>query len=480
MVTENSFVRVRFAPAPTGLMHLGNIRAALINYLFARQKNGTFILRIEDTDVDRNFDKDARQIIAHLSWLGLSYDEGPHKEGSYGPYFQSQRIELYAQYLEQLKNKGCIYRCFCTPQELEKKRARQIALKMAPRYDRTCTSLPSTDVERLLADGFAFVWRFKLDHSQTVTIHDLARGDITFELKNFSDFPLTRSDGSFTFLFANFVDDMLMKITHVFRGEDHLSNTANQAALYHAFATPFPTYWHMPILCNSAGQKLSKRDFGFSINDLQTGGFLPEAINNYLAVLGGSFKQEIVAPEDLPNAINFNNIRASGQITYDEQRLRWFNHEWIQRLKINDLAQRYRPFLLDAYPDISIKDEELEQLLTQIKPEMHTLLDANNILQFYFDTPQPSAGELEACLSKTDRNASLQVIHSSLELQSADDIIAHIKQMCIQQSLSLKALMSFMRLALTGNVIGLGVGQLINMLGIEQTQIRVKAALDRL
>src|SRR3972149_8803029 len=214
-------VRVRFAPSPTGLMHLGNIRSALLNFLFARQKNGIFILRIEDTDSQRNFDPGGKQIFSDLKWLNIDYDEGPEKDGSYGPYFQSQRTNIYQEKLEELHKKNYVYRCFCTVEELEKKRKRQIALKQPPRYDRTCLALSEKEINENIGSKKSYIWRMKINQSENISVDDMARGIIKFDLQNFSDFALTRTDGSFTFIFANCIDDILMRITHVFRGEDH-------------------------------------------------------------------------------------------------------------------------------------------------------------------------------------------------------------------------------------------------------------------
>ena len=201
-------VRVRFAPSPTGMMHLGNVRAALINFLFAHQKSGTFVLRIEDTDAQRMFDPEAQKIIEDLHWLGLSYNEGPHVGGPYAPYYQSARTNLYQEQLAIFEAKKLIYRCFCTEQELEKTRLRQQALKLPPRYDRTCMALTPAEIEHSLAEQTPYIWRFKCDHNLSLTITDFAYGNITFDMSNFSDFAITRQDGSFTFIFANFVDDL--------------------------------------------------------------------------------------------------------------------------------------------------------------------------------------------------------------------------------------------------------------------------------
>ena len=240
-------VRVRFAPSPTGMMHLGNVRAALINFLFASQKKGAFILRIEDTDAQRMFDPKAQKIIDDLLWLGITYNEGPHVGGPYAPYYQSARTDLYPQQRAIFEEKKLIYRCFCTEQELEKKRLRQQVLKLPPRYDRTCLALSQTEIDHLLAQNSPYIWRFKCDHNLSLTITDFAYGTITFDMSNFSDFAVTRQNGSFTFIFANFVDDLLMDITHIFRGADHLSNTAYQAALFHSVNAPLPTYWHLNL-----------------------------------------------------------------------------------------------------------------------------------------------------------------------------------------------------------------------------------------
>jgi len=475
-------VRVRFAPAPTGTMHLGNIRTALMNFLYAKQQNGTLVLRIEDTDAQRNFDPQARNIIGHLAWLGLDYDEGPLKGGPYPPYFQSERTSFYQEALEQLKQSGHIYRCFCTPEELEKKRDRQIALKMAPRYDRSCMALTAKELAQRIADNTPYVWRMRLDHNEQVTIHDIARGNVTFELKNFSDFPLTRADGSFTFIFANFVDDMLMEITHVFRGEDHLSNTANQAALYKAFGKKLPIYYHLPILCNIHGQKLSKRDFGFSINDLQADGFLPEAIGNYLMTLGGSYKEELIPFDKLAEHANFDNVQAGGQIKYDENKLKWFNHQWIQRYDAQALMQRCLPFIMQAFPTAAHPDaQKMSNLIQLVKAELHTLSQITTKLAFFFERPTLSLLDLEACVSAAHLSAITAIIQESLPLDKLDEpdkFTEKLKQHAATQNIPLKELFSLVRLALTGSVKGIGIADLVHALGIQEAEYRLKQMLD--
>lgn len=477
-MTAKSTIRVRFAPAPTGVMHLGNIRAALMNFLFSKKSNGTFVLRIEDTDTERNYDPNATRIINHLRWFGLDYDEGPIKGGPHAPYFQSQRTALYEKAAAYLREKDHIYRCFCTPEELEKKRERQIALKLAPRYDRTCLHLDIEQIEKCVRTNMPFVWRMKLDHNTSITIHDLARGLVKFDLKNFSDFPISRSNGSFTFIFANFVDDMLMDITHIFRGEDHLSNSANQAALYLAFDKPLPIYYHLPILCNIHGQKLSKRDFGFSVDDIEQGGFLPEAVCNYLATLSGSFAKEIISFHELPTMVSFDNLHATGQVKYDEAKLRWFNHRWINLYDPYELTNKTKPFLTKALPNIqNLSDEKLTQLLQVIKSEMHSLLDAAPLLSFVFMPPSLNPLDFEAVLHADHKKTIQSIIRESIIKPETDDLFALFKKKANEQNIPLKELLSCIRLALTGSVKGLGIGELVNILGIDEIKNRLREAL---
>lgn len=473
MITKS--VRTRFAPSPTGLMHLGSVRTALMNYLFAHQNNGTFILRIEDTDAQRNFDPGGQQIIRDMHWLNLVYDEGPDKEGACGPYRQSERISIYSRYLETLVEKNALYRCFCTEQELERSRERQIALKRPPRYDRTCANLTTENLNDKINNKVPFIWRMKLDHALTFTISDLARGSVRFELKNFPDFPLTRQDGSFTFLFANAVDDIDMKVTHVFRGEDHLSNTALQAALYHAFGADLPTYWHMPIICNSEGKKLSKRDFGFSLNDLQNAGYLPEAICNYLGIIGsGTFEEEIASLDDLVRMVRFTTMTTTGLVRYDVEKLRWVNHKWMSKYDAQHLAQLCLPFIRAVYPEVDTLDQTLLiNLLQTVKTDLVTLADAPQALHFYFKAPTLTMGDIiEKIGDQATLARSCVVEHLDL-LETKDLFVERVKASAKQHGLPIKHVFWFIRLALTGQQDGPSIHDLIAMLGTTTARERI-------
>ncbi|HLW73104.1 MAG TPA: glutamate--tRNA ligase [Candidatus Babeliales bacterium] len=477
-------VRVRFAPSPTGMMHLGNVRAALINFLFAHQKSGTFVLRIEDTDAQRMFDPEAQKIIEDLHWLGLSYNEGPHVGGAYAPYYQSARTNLYQKQLTVFKEKNLIYRCFCTEQELEKTRLRQQALKLPPRYDRTCMTLTPTEIEHFLNEQIPYIWRFKCDHNLSLTITDFAYGNITFDMSNFSDFAITRQDGSFTFIFANFVDDYLMDITHIFRGADHLSNTANQAALFHAINAPLPTYWHLPILVNLEGKKLSKRDFGFSLRDLKDAGFLPEAVANYVSIVGGSFKNEIMNLDELAAAFNFDNIHSSGHITYDVEKLKWVNKSWINRYQPEQLTTQCLPALEAAYGNKikSLDRAILTNLIQAIKSELTTTTDVVDALKFYFTEPQVMLADIEACISQTTYASLKSIIteHKNLLMTNEAEFASHIKLTAKNTGLPLKELFWFLRLAMMGKTNGPGIHELVTMLGGKTALGRIENALNLL
>jgi len=465
-------VRVRFAPSPTGFMHLGNIRTALLNYLFARQRNGTFILRIEDTDVIRNVDEAGLKIIEDLEWLKITYDEGQVKGGPHAPYIQSERTTIYQKQLNDLIANQKVYRCFCPPEKLEKKRRDQIAQKKPPRYDRTCLHLSDDQIKQKIAAGKPFIWRFEVNDQQVFTIKSMVRKELKFEMKNFSDFALTRSDGSFTFLFANFVDDWLMEITHVIRGEDHLSNTAMQAALFDALAIQMPTFWHLPMLCNKDGKKLSKRDFGFALDDLKQEGFLPQAICNYLAIVGGSFKDEIQSLDELVHNFNFENIHTTGAIRYDLEKLKWINHKWIERLEAKELISLVVPFLSKPHRDIG--EDKLLFFIEKVKNDCRILKDFADVLRFCFEDPKIDISKIDEDVGKDKTNLIATLI---------DDVIAYVPQPELfletlkregkEKGLKQKEFLGTVRYLLTGSFHGLGLLDILEMLDEEQIMRRL-------
>ncbi|MBI2775132.1 glutamate--tRNA ligase [Candidatus Dependentiae bacterium] len=473
-----STVRVRFAPSPTGLMHLGSVRIALFNFLFARHYNGTFILRIEDTDLERNFDPGGAIIMEDLGWLGLSYQEGPIVGGPDAPYEQSKRGALYQEKLTELIQKNSVYRCFCTVEELDRKRTRQIASKQPPRYDRTCLKLTQKQLDENLLNNVPFIWRYQIP-AGTIQITDLSRGNVSFDLSNFSDFPLTREDGSFTFLFVNCVDDILMKISHVIRGEDHLSNTANQVVLYRAFDKEVPLFWHMPIICNPEGKKLSKRDFGFSLRDLRQAGFLPEAVCNYLAIIGGSFEQEVMTLQELSKAIDFKHIHTASTIKYDLEKLRWMNHQWIMRMDIPTLTDAILPFLIASYPQAANLDRiTIEKLVSSISKEIHTLKDASTALHYFFESPLITKEKLLEHISPENLEICLTIIQEKKKLLSKpEDFIKEVKQAAATKNVPTKALFATLRLLIAGSAHGASLHDMITLLGADEITKRLSVKI---
>lgn len=470
-------VRVRFAPSPTGFMHLGNVRAALMNYIFAAQKKGVFILRIEDTDEQRNIENGVEKIISDLAWLGLNYQEGPTIGGFYGPYKQSERKAFYKKHLDQLIAEKKCYRCFCTVEDLEKKRQKQIALKKPPRYDRACASLTDAQINEHLATQKTFVWRFKLTDADIISVHDLALGTTNFDMSHFADFTLTREDGSFTFLFANCIDDILMKISHVIRGEDHRSNTALQAALFKAFNAQIPTFWHLPIICSADGKKLSKRDFGFSLDDLRKAGFLPQAICNYLGTTGASFKEEILTLQELARDFKFDAVHASAGIHYSLEKLTWVNHKWINKLYSVQLVDYVKPFLHEAIP-VSKKatDEKISDLVSKVKDSLKTLNDITVVGAFYFNAPIFDRAALDAQVGAKEAQTVLELIrkHSS-QIGKTEEFLNHIKNDAKDAGVGMKPVFQTLRYLITGAFEGMNLNELCELFDNSELKRRLSA-----
>jgi len=281
-------VRTRYAPSPTGYLHVGGARTALFNWLFARHHGGTFVLRIEDTDLERSSEESTRAIIEDLKWLGIDWDEGPEVGGPYGPYFQSQRLDIYNKYVEQLLAEGKAYYCYCTPEELKERREAMLAEGKAPMYDRKCLHLSEEERQRLAAERPAVV-RFLSPDEGEIRFHDHVRGEVVFENRLLDDLVIRKSDGWPTYNFAVVVDDHLMQITHVIRGEDHLTNTARQIQLYEALGWELPEFAHVPLILGPDRSRLSKRHGAVAVGAYREQGVLPETMINYLALVGWAY-----------------------------------------------------------------------------------------------------------------------------------------------------------------------------------------------
>lgn len=339
-------MRVRFAPSPTGQLHVGNARTALFNWLLARGHDGTFILRIEDTDVERSTKESEASILEDLRWLGLEWDEGPDIGGGHGPYRQSERLHLYTSYANELKAGGHAYCCFCSPQKLEAERKADLAAGRPPRYHGTCRSLAPHDVQHHLDAGEKPVIRFKVPEHIDVTFRDLVRGDVTFNTDVIGDFVLVRSDGHPAYNFAVVVDDALMEVTHVIRGEDHISNTPRQVLIYRALGFAPPEFAHLALVMGPDHTPLSKRHGATSVSEFRERGYLPEALGNCLALIGWSPRSDAAsagaADELLPlgemaRRFSLEHVGHSAGI-FDPEKLAWMNRHYMKAASSSRIA----------------------------------------------------------------------------------------------------------------------------------------------
>jgi nondiscriminating glutamyl-tRNA synthetase len=369
-----STARVRIAPSPTGPLHIGTARTALFNYLYARHVGGTFILRLEDTDVVRSTAEFEEDILEHLHWLGLEWDEGPAagglpERGAFGPYRQMARRELYRAAAEQLLAADLAYPCYCTADELDAERHRLEAAKLPPRYSRRCATLTPAERARFEAQGRRPAIRFRIEPG-VVVFDDLVRGTVEIDAAALGgDLVIVRADGTPLYHFGVVVDDAAMRITHVIRGEDHLSNTPKHILLFRALGHPVPVFAHLPLILNPDRTKMSKRKSQTAVNDYIAEGFVREALVNYLALLGWSTgtEEEILSLDELVARFDTDAIQKGGAV-FDRQRLEWLNGQWIRRLADDDLAARLAPFLARAKADGRIDREPTREELTALLP----------------------------------------------------------------------------------------------------------------
>lgn len=377
-------VRTRFAPSPTGYMHIGNLRTAIFEYLTAKHENGDFILRIEDTDLTRKVDGAIDFIYDTLKICNIDISEGPNNPGEYGPYIQSERLKIYQDYANKLVENGKAYYCFCTEDDLVKMRKKAEEDKVAFLYDGRCSKLSQVEIAEKLKNNTPYVIRQKMPKEGISIVNDLVYGEIKVENKVLEDQILIKSDGYPTYNFANVIDDHLMNITHVIRGNEYLSQTPKYNLLYEAFGWEMPTYIHVPMVLGSDGNKLSKRNGDASFMDLYNEGYLPEAIINYLVLLGWSpeTNQEIYSMEELIKVFNPKRISKS-PATYDIKKLQWFNQKYIKSLSDEEYINYIKPFLNH---DVTNKSEEwINKLLLIYKDHISYGKEINDVVNIFFN-----------------------------------------------------------------------------------------------
>lgn len=362
-----SDIRVRFAPSPTGQIHIGNIRTALFNYLFAKKNEGTFILRIEDTDRERSTSEFEEVIHKEMDWLGLEWDEGVEVGGDYGPYRQMERLDIYEEYVQELLDKDLAYYCYCTPEELDEMRDKQRKNGQPPRYTGKCRDLSEEERKELETEGRKPVIRFKVpSEEREIIVNDLIRGKVSFSSDVIDDFVIVKSDGIATYNFAVVVDDHLMKISHVIRGEDHLSNTPKQQLLYKALDWEVPNFAHLSMILGSDKSKLSKRsgEAYVYVSEYRKKGYLPEALINFLSLLGWSPEsdEEIFSKEEIINQFSIDRVTKSSAV-FDVEKLQWMNGMYIREVELAKIIELALPYLEEAGYDLEDKSKEWVELL---------------------------------------------------------------------------------------------------------------------
>lgn len=393
-MTEITPIRTRIAPSPTGIAHVGTAWMSMFDLALARQTGGQFVVRIEDTDRTRFVEGAEEKIYEGFEWLKIPYDEGGQKGGPYGSYKQSERLPLYAEMIEELIAKGVAYRCFCTAERLQEMRAQQQATKQLPRYDRTCRHLSAEEVSARMKVGEASVVRLKVPDNEVISWNDAIRGQVEFASDSVDDQVLLKSDGFPTYHFAVVVDDHLMKITHVLRGEEWISSTPKHLLLYRAFGWEPPLFAHMPLIRNADKSKLSKRKNDVSILSYREKGYLPEALVNFIALLGWSHPEgkEIFTFEEFLRVMTLDRIQKTGPV-FDTQKLDWMNGLYIRNLPLDELKQRLSPFVPSDFPA-----ELMDQVLPLILERLVTLKDFTELTSFFY---QPITHDLELLTKKS-------------------------------------------------------------------------------
>jgi glutamyl-tRNA synthetase len=484
-------IRVRMAPSPTGPLHIGTARTSLYNYLFARHVGGTYVLRIEDTDTARSTVDHERDIIDNLHWLGISWDEGPQAAGGddfgeLGPYRQSQRMDLYAREADRLLASGAAYHCWCTPEELEAVRREQERNREAPRYNGRCLDLTDADRARFEAEGRQPAIRLRVP-AEKVRFEDLVRGEVEFDNALLGDFVIVRASGVPLYHFVVVVDDEAMRITHVIRGEDHLSNTPKHIALIRALGYDEPLFAHIPLILNPDRTKMSKRKSQTAITAYREQGYLPEALVNFLAFLGWSpaTEEEIFTLDELAERFELEAVHKGGAV-FDQARLDYLNGVYIRSLADEQLALRLRPFLPDALDDASVV-----RVMPLIKERLVRLADATELVAFLVESDDEVAAlyDADALLPKNrtpaETAAAMATARDGLEaLEDADFSADVLETRCRQaaEEMGWKAGDFFrpLRMAVTGRSVSPPLFGSMELLGRDRVLARLDVALAKL
>jgi len=461
-------IRLRFAPSPTGYLHIGGARTALFNWLLARKLGGTFILRIEDTDVARSTQESVDAILQGMEWLGLDWDEGP--------YYQSENFPLYKEKIQELLSEGKAYRCYCTAEELEAKREKALAEGRKPKYDGTCRNLAGTVPDK------PFVIRFKAPHDGVTAFNDLIKGPISFNNEELDDLIIQRSDGTPTYNFVVVIDDESMGITTVIRGDDHINNTPRQILLYQALGAPVPQFAHVPMILGSDKTRLSKRHGATSVMAYRDMGLLPEAMINYLVRLGWSYgDEEIFSREELIEKFSIEAVGKSAGV-FNPDKLLWLNAHYIKHGDPERLAGLLLPFLAERGVDPATGGPALPAVVKTLQERAKTMLEMADGTVFYY-TPELNYDEESVAKHvKPETSGFLQRLTAGLAAAPAfihDDIEAVFKEVCAELGIKMGQIGPVVRIALSGGTVSPSIYEVMEVLGKEETCRRLNIAIAR-
>jgi glutamyl-tRNA synthetase len=482
-------VRTRFPPSPTGDPHVGNVRTALFAWLFARHNGGVFVLRIEDTDVARKVEGSVEVIMESLRWLGLDWDEGPDVGGDYGPYYQSQRLELYREAARRLVEQGDAYYCYCSPERLEEMRAEQARRKQPPGYDRRCRELSEEERQKKEEEGITPVVRFKTPLTGQTRFHDIIWGDVVFNNSTLEDLVLLKSDGYPTYHLANVVDDHEMQITHVLRAEEWISSTPYHVLLYQAMGYEPSEFAHLPMLLGSDRSKLGKRHGSVSITEFREQGYLPEAMVNFLALLGWSLddKTELMTRQQLIDSFTLERVSKTAA-SFNHQKLDWMNGVYIRGLGPEDFLQRSLPFLEKGLPSEvprPLSVDYVRQIMPLVQERVKTLAGVPELTQFFFtdrleyDTALLITKDMTV---ESTRNA-LGVARkrlADLPAFDAESLEGMLRPLAVELELKTGQLFGALRTAVTGQAATPPLFQTMAVLGRKTCLERINRALGRL
>jgi glutamyl-tRNA synthetase len=476
-------VRTRIAPAPSGYIHVGNARTALYNWVFARQNAGTFVLRVEDTDRERATDEGYAGVLEDLRWLGLDWDEGPEIGGDFGPYRQSERFDRYRAAATQLLDGSHAYRCYCTPDELAARRAAARGARGTPGYDGHCRDLNDAQRGEYERAGRSFALRFRVPEARTIEFDDVVRGRVATETAQIADFVILRSDSSPTYVLAAGLDDSLMAITHIVRGEDLIAATPRQLLIREALGIiDVPVFAHLPLLVDGSGRPLSKRWGDVAVRAYRDRGFLPEAMVNYLALLGWSYddRTNIFSRDELIDAFSLERV-ARNPAAFDVAKLEWLNLHYIKQTSPDDLAEALTPFCERA--GLSVDGESGRRKLKAVAPllveRLKRLDEAPPMIRFLFEGVEPDDKAAKALVGRGPYLEEVKAALGALEHWSTGAIEESLRALAHEQGLKPKQAFQPIRAAVTGTLVSPPLFESLEILGREPTLERLAAAAER-